>query len=237
MMQAVLRQGPPFLSTQGLNPFMPLYLDSADVKDVKQALNLGFVTGVTTNPSLIARTGRPGLDVLKDILALTKGIVFYQVTADDVHERAAQARQASGLDRARVMVKIPATTENLTLAAQLGSEGILCAITAVSSPAQAYLSTLVGALYIAPYVNRLTRELGDGIAILRDCVAITKGSRTKVIAASLKTPDEVVAAVLAGADDITIPLDLMMQMGEHELSNRAIEEFSAAMRAAAKVIS
>lgn len=210
---------------------MPLYLDSAQIEDVKQALRLGFVTGVTTNPSLIARTGRPGLEVLKDILSLSDGLVFYQVTADTLAERADQAREVAALDIRRVMVKIPATTDNHTLAAQLRSEGIQCAITAVSSAAQAYLSTLVGATYTIPYVNRLTRELGDGIAILRDCVAVARGTRTKVMAASLKTAEEAVAAVLAGADDITIPLELILALGDHPLSQRAIEDFAAALRA------
>lgn len=211
---------------------MAIYLDSAQVEDVRQALGLGFITGVTTNPGLIAQTGRPGLDVLKDILSLTDGLVFYQVTADRQSERGDQAREASALDVRRVMVKIPATTENFTLAAQLHSEGIQCAITAVSSPAQAYLSTQVGAAYTIPYVNRLTRELGDGIAILRDCAALTRGTTTKVMAASLKTADEVVAAALAGAVDVTIPLDLILALGNHPLSQKAIDDFASAMRLA-----
>jgi transaldolase len=206
---------------------MGLYVDTADMDDVRRAMALGFITGVTTNPALIAKVGRPGLDVLMDVLALTTGPVFYQVTAETVEGRAAQAREVSQMAPQRVFVKIPATTENLALAARLAREGILCAITAVSSPSQAYLSALAGAAYTIPYVNRLTRELGDGIAILRDCVAITRNTGTKVFAASLKTVDEVVAAVLAGAENITIPLDLILALGDHPLSQKAIEDFAA----------
>ncbi len=206
---------------------MGLYLDSADMDDVRRAMALGFITGVTTNPALIAKVGRPGMDVLRDVLALTTGPVFYQVTAAAVEGRAEQAREAARLAPERVFVKIPATTENLALAARLAGEGIQCAITAVSNPSQAYLSVLAGAAYTIPYVNRLTRELGDGVAILRDCVTITRHTGTKVLAASLKTVDEVVATVLAGADDITIPLELILALGDHPLSQKAIEDFAA----------
>jgi transaldolase len=206
---------------------MALFLDSADVEDVRQAMALGFVAGVTTNPTLIAQVGREGLAVLRDILSLTTGPVFYQVTAETVEGRAAQAREAAVLAPDRVFVKIPATTENLSMAARLAGETIRCAITAVSHPSQAYLAAMAGAAYAIPYVNRLTRQLGDGIAILRDCAAIVHSTPTRVLAASLKSTDEVVAALLGGAQDVTIPLDLLLKMGEHELTHQAIADFAA----------
>ncbi|MCP4542777.1 MAG: transaldolase [Chloroflexi bacterium] len=207
-----------------------LFLDSANVEDARRAIALGFVGGITTNPAIIAQVRRPGLDVLRDMLDITNGPVFYQVTAESVEERAAQAREAAGFAPDRVFVKIPATTENLTLTTNLSAEGIQCAVTAISHPSQAYLSALSGASYTIPYVNRLTRQLGDGIAILRDCATIVKSHPTKVLAASLKSVDEVIAAVLAGADDVTIPLDLILALGNHELSQKAIDDFAAAMK-------
>jgi transaldolase len=206
------------------------YLDSADINDVKQAMALGFVAGVTTNPSLVAKTNRPGLEVLKEILSLTHGNVWYQVTADDLTGRATQARQIFAIAPERIQVKIGATTENIGLTAQLAKEGISITVTAVSSAAQAYLAAEAGAKYIAPYVNRLTRQLGDGVAILKDCVQVCQGSETRVIAASLKTPQEVVAAVLAGTHDVTIPLPLILEMGNHPLSDKAIEDFAKAVK-------
>jgi transaldolase len=211
---------------------MALYIDSADINDVRCALGLGFIAGVTTNPALIAKTGRPGLDVLKEILALSNGPVFYQVTAETLEGRADQARVISALAPRRIHVKIPATTENIGLAARLTQDGMMCAVTAVSDPAQAYLAALAGATYVAPYVNRLSRQLGDGIAVLRRCVQAVQGTPTRVLAASLKSVDEVMQAVDAGAHDITIPLDLILKMGDHELSQKAIEEFAAATRSA-----
>ncbi len=210
---------------------MALFIDSADIEDVRQAFELGFVTGVTTNPALVAQTGRPGLEVLNDLLDLTNGPVFYQVTAATLKGRAEQARAASRLSPRRVQVKLGATTENISLAAHLAKEGILCCVTAVASPAQALVASLSAATYVATYVNRLTRQQGNGIEVVRLCAEVLKGSSTRLLAASLKSVDEVVDAVLAGANDITLPLELILRLGDHDLSDQAIEEFTAAMQA------
>jgi transaldolase len=175
----------------------------------------------------MARAGRPAREVIQDILDLTTGPVFYQVTAGEVAARANQARSIARLAPNRVVVKIPATTENLALAAHLKTEGISCAITAVASPAQVYLASLAGASYAAVYVNRLTRQLGDGIQVVSKCVAIARTSPIRILAASLKSVDEVIATLLTGVPDITLPLDLILQLGEHELSRKAVEEFAA----------
>ena len=206
---------------------MTLFLDSANIDDVQQAVRLGIVTGVTTNPALMAKTGRRARDVIQDILALTTGPVFYQVTAGEAALRLEQAHSMARLAPDRVVIKIPATMENLALATRLKGEGISCAITAVASPAQVYLASLAGASYAAVYVNRLTRQLGDGIHVVRECVAIARASPIRVLAASLKSVEEVVATLLTGVSDITIPLELILRLGEHELSRKAIEEFAA----------
>jgi transaldolase len=205
---------------------MSIYLDSAHLEDARRAQALGFVVGITTNPALVAQAGRPGLDIVRDLLTLTGGYVFYQVIADTVEERLEEAREASRLDPARVMIKIPATTENLAMAAELVAGDVLCAITAVSAASQAYLSAMVGATFTIPYVNRLTRQLGDGLAVVRDCKAAVEGSETRVLAASLKSPEEVMSSIYAGADDVTIPLDIILQMGNHPLSDKAIQDFA-----------
>lgn len=208
---------------------MTLFLDSASLDDVRRACDLGFVGGVTTNPALVAKAGRPGMDILRDILAAQPGPVFYQVTAPGVEGREEEARQASALAPERVFVKIPATTENLSMAARLTGDGILCAITAVSHPAQAYVAVEAGCAYAIPYVSRLTRQMGDGLSVLRQCAQLAAGTSTKILAASLKSPQEVTDAVLAGTQDITVPLDILLALGEHELSYRAIEDFDRAL--------
>ena len=207
---------------------MALFLDSAKADEARRAVALGFVAGVTTNPTLVAEARRPGLEILGDLLGITAGLVFYQVTADTVSGRAEQAYAAAQVARARVVVKIPATTENLALTSRLASEGILCCVTAISHPAQAYLSGLAGARYAVPYVNRLTRQTGDGIAVVRGCAAMVKGTATRLLAASLKSVDEVVAALQAGADDVTLPLNLLLSLGDHALSQKAIDDFASA---------
>lgn len=207
---------------------MSIFLDSAQLDDVKRAMQLGFVGGVTTNPSHIARTGRPGLDVLHDLLDLTDGPVFYQVTAATVEERYAQAWELHSLCPERIVVKIPATTENLALTSRLVRAGVDCLVTAVASPAQVYLAAQAGAHYVAPYVNRLTRQVGDGVSIVREMAQILQGTQTEILAASLKSVDEAVAVLLAGAHHVTAPLDLILAMGEHPFSQQAIIEFNQA---------
>lgn len=210
---------------------MGIYLDSADPNDAQQAQQLHFVEGITTNPTLIAGTGRPGLDVLADLVEIFDGHIFYQVTAETVEARYDQAWEAHEIRPDKVVIKIPATIENLTLTSRLVDAGIECAITAIYSPAQAYLAAQVDASFAIPYVNRITRQLGDGLAVVRDVARILHGTETQVLAASLKSVDEVVATILAGAQHVTVPLDLILAMGDHALSRQAIEEFKASLKA------
>lgn len=208
---------------------MGIYLDSAIPAEVERAQKLLFVEAVTTNPTLIARTGRSGLEVLGELVEIFDGHVFYQVTAATIEARYEEAWEAHEIRPDKVVINIPATTENFSLAARLEDAGIECAMTAVYSPAQAYLTAQVEAAFAIPYVNRITRLSGDGIAVVRDIVRILAGSQTEVLAASLKSIDEVTAAFLAGAHHVTIPLDLVLAMGEHQYSRQAIADFEASM--------
>lgn len=210
---------------------MGILLDSANPDEVRRAQELGFLDDVTTNPTLIAQTGRPGLDVLGELVEIVKGHVFYQVTAEDVEARYDEAWEAHEVRPDKVILKIPATIENFALTTRLVQNGIECAITAVTTPAQAYLASQVNASFAIPYVNRLTRQLGDGVAIARDMVRILEPTETEVLAASLKSVDEVVATMLAGVRHVTIPLDLILAMGEHELSQQAIAQFNESLKA------
>jgi transaldolase len=206
---------------------MAIFLDSAMIEDVRHAKALGFVEAVTTNPTHISRTGRPGLDVLREILTVFNGPVFYEVTAESVGARIEQIWEAHQTGAGRVVIKVPATTENYTLVSQLTPGGITFCVTAACSAMQAYLAAQVGAAFVAPYVNRLTRQLGDGLAVVRDMASILQGTETRVLAASLKSVDEAAAALKAGAQHITMPLDLIMTLGEHELTRQAMAEFAA----------
>jgi transaldolase len=211
---------------------MALFLDSAMAEDARRVAELGFVWGATTNPALMARTGREPAEVIAEFCDLLPGTVFYQLTAPTLAEREAEALRMVDINPVKVGIKIPCTTENLGLLAGLTDEGITCAVTAIFSAYQAYLACEAGAHYILPYVNRSTRLQGDGPGLVREMLAIIAATDTgaELLAASIKTPAEVVETVLAGAHHLTLPLDLILALGEHPLSGQAIADFDRAMK-------
>lgn len=206
---------------------MALYLDSAEIEDVRQAMALGFVAGITTNPMLIARTGRSAQEVIADLCGLSPGAVFYQLTERTPEAMEAEARRFHALSPEQVVLKVPCDLQGLALVARISSE-IPCALTAVFSAAQACLAGEAGARYVIPYVNRMTKLSGDGLALLsRMAEVLTRaGQGTEILAASLKSPTEVVAALTHGAHHVTVPLAVIREMAEHRLSTLAIEEFA-----------
>lgn len=208
---------------------MTLYLDSASAAEARQAMALGFVSGITTNPTLMAKVqGRP-FDIIAELADLCPGPVFYQLTAPTVAEREAEARRVLAL-RPNIALKIGMTTENLTLAAKLAKEGVKVGMTASYSAAQTYLACQANVLYSIAYVNRSTRLQGDGLALVAEMRAVIDAveTTTKILVASLKSPAEVVQAVIAGAHAVTVPLALLLELGNHPLSDQAIEEFARA---------
>jgi transaldolase len=208
---------------------MAFYLDSAFVEDARRAAELGFVAGITTNPRLIVRAGRPAGEIIPELCdALGAGLVFHQLVASTVAEREGEARRFAALRPGRVGLKIPCTTENLALLHCLASDGITCAVTAIFSAHQAYAACEAGADYLIPYVNRSTRLQGDGIALVEELVAVAQatGGHAEVLAASFRSLREVVDAALAGAHHVTVSLDLLLHMGDHTLSGQAIAEFA-----------
>lgn len=208
---------------------MTLYLDSASAAEARQAMALGFVGGITTNPTLMAKVqGRP-FDIIAELADLCPGPVFYQLTAPTVAEREAEARRVLAL-RPNIALKIGMTTENLALAAKLAKEGVKVGMTASYSAAQTYLACQANVLYSIAYVNRSTRLQGDGLALVAEMRAVIDAveTTTKILVASLKSPAEVVQAVIAGAHAVTVPLALLLELGNHPLSDQAIEEFARA---------
>jgi transaldolase len=206
---------------------MAIFLDSALAADAERAAALGFVTGATTNPTLVAASGLPAEKVVTTLCRLLPGIVFHQVTGSTVAEREAEAHRFAALVPGRVGIKVPTTTENLALAHRLVAAGLVVGMTAIFSPAQVALARAAGAAYVLPYVDRSTRLLGDGIALVRDMRAVA-GDRPEILAASVKTPEQAVATLAAGAQHLALPMAVIEAMGEHELSNAAIEEFARA---------
>ncbi|MGC8874165.1 MAG: transaldolase family protein [Chloroflexia bacterium] len=206
---------------------MALYLDSAQVEEVRQAIAWGFVTGVTTNPKLMAQAGRPAEEVVSEICRLCPGPVFYQPVATEPFALEEEGRHFSALSPAQIVLKIPASLENFAILARLAPE-IPCAATAVFSPGQAYLAAEAGARYVIPYVNRMTRYSGRGIALVAEIAEVLRatGRRTELLAASLREVDEVLACLSAGAHHVTLPFTLIREMAAHPLSEQAIAEFA-----------
>lgn len=211
---------------------MALFLDSASIEEAERAAELGFVWGATTNPDLIVQAGRDPVDVIADLCALLPGVVFYQLAAPTLREREAEALRMVEIDPARVGLSIPCTTENLGLVASLTDEGITCGVTAIFSPNQAYLACEAGAHFILPYVNRSTRLQGGGPGLVSAMLAVIEAADTgtELVATDIKTPAEVAETVLVGAHNLSLPLDLILSLGEHPLSQQVNAEFEAAMR-------
>jgi transaldolase len=206
---------------------MSLYLDSAYPQEARRAFAAGLVSGITTNPTLIAQTRHPAMEVITQLCDLSTGIVFHQLAEESTASRKKEAERMAGIRPGRVGLKIPCTYENLALAAYLVRAGYIVGITAIFSTAQVYLVCQAGAQYILPYVNRSTRLLGDGVGLVRGMRAVidAEGASTQIIAASIKNPDEAVSTLLAGAHHLTLPLKLIESMGNHPLSDKAIEDF------------
>lgn len=210
---------------------MAVYVDSADPEEIRKALATGFVRGVTTNPILIARTGRTPEEVVAEICQLEPIELFYQPFATGREGMKGELHRireiATRFPRPPVLIpKIPATWEGLSLVKELAQEG-QCSVTAVYSPAQAYLARQAGARYVIPYVNRATRFGGNGPLLVAEIAEVLEGSQVEIIAASLKSPDEVIEALVNGAHHVTVPFQVLKTMANHPLSLQAVEEFAS----------
>jgi transaldolase len=212
---------------------MAIYLDSADLVDARAAVTLGFVEGFTTNPALLARHDVAPIRRFAELLEVFgRGPGFYQPTSASVEAAAREAREAVALAPDRVVVKLPARTALFSLAARLSGHGLRCAMTAVYAPAQAVLAHAVGVGWVIPYVDRARRldPAGEGLVGSLSAVLRPLGGRVRILAASLKEPEQVAKAIAWGAHDVTVPLDVLERIGDHRLSEQAIEEFDEAVR-------
>jgi transaldolase len=203
-----------------------ILIDSADVNEVRQAVELGFVRGCTTNPALLAKVDAEPRAVIEELCRLVPGPVFYQLTGSNRQARAREAEEFHRIAPDKVVLKVPMTTENMALVAELSPE-IPCAATAVFSAHQTLLAIEAGCTYVIPYVNRATRLTGDGLKLVREMLEVIRvsGKAVEIVAASIKSPEEAAGAFLAGAHHLTLPLDVLLGLGEHQFSRAAIAEF------------
>lgn len=207
---------------------MALYLDSADVGEARLAAELGFVAGVTTNPAIMARAGRPAEEVIADLCAILPGTIFQQVISPPGPALEAEIERFRAIS-ANVAFKVPCTLEFLRVAHGLAQQGVIVAVTAVFGGGQAYSAAQAGARYVIPYVNRVTRLCGDGPALVAEIAGILDGSPCEILAASIKSPAEAVDTLLAGAEHVTLPWEVLAAMAEHPLTALALEEFARSL--------
>lgn len=207
---------------------MQIFLDTADVKEIRELAALGLVDGVTTNPSLIAKEGRPFREIVAEILSIVDGPISLEVVGTEAPGMLVEARELAKLHK-NVVVKIPLIAEGLKAVKQLSQEGIKTNVTLCFSACQALLAAKAGATYISPFVGRLDDISVVGMDLVRQIVAIYENYNyaTFVLAASLRSPTHFVDAALAGAHVCTLPPAVLRQLIKHPLTDIGLERFLA----------
>jgi transaldolase len=205
---------------------MKLFMDTAAIEDIRTAARWGVLDGVTTNPTLFAKVGGSYDDVLREICGLTPGPVSAEVVAADVEGMLDEGRHFAAL-APNIVVKVPMSEEGLEAIARLRAEGIRTNCTLVFSANQGLLAAKAGASLLSPFVGRLDDINEDGMAVVRELVAIVDGYGldAEVLAASIRSPRHVTQAALAGAHIATVPLAVLRQMVHHPLTDSGIATF------------
>ena len=207
---------------------MQFFLDTADIDEIKTALDWGMIDGITTNPSLIAKQGKPYLPTVKEIANLVPGPVSGEVLALDYDEMFDQAHRLAALAE-NVVVKVPLNPQGLKLVRVLTGEGIKTNVTLCFSAAQALVAAKAGATYISPFVGRLDDVGEEGMKLIEDIVGIYQNFEfaTQVLVASARHPIHVVQAAQIGADVVTIPFKVLEQLYKHPLTDVGLDKFLA----------
>lgn len=210
---------------------MRFFIDTADVNEIRNAAAMGIVAGVTTNPSLIAKSGRDFKEVIEEITSLVDGPISGEVkaTTTDSADMIAEGREIAAI-HPNMVVKIPMTGEGLKAIAALSKEGIKTNCTLIFSANQALLAARAGATYVSPFLGRLDDISESGIELIEKIVAIFgqyPDIDTQIIAASIRNTTHVTECALAGADIATVPYKVLMQMLKHPLTDAGIEKFKA----------
>ena len=207
---------------------MQLFIDSANVDEIREIASWGVLSGVTTNPSLAAKEGRDFTEMLTEICAIVDGDVSAEVVAIDTAGMLAEAEPLLAVSD-KVTIKLPLTPAGLAACRALSDRGVRTNVTLCFSATQAILAAAAGATYVSPFVGRVDDTANDGIALLEEICEVfaTHGATTKVLAASLRHPQHVVQAALAGADVATLPAKVFQQMVRHPLTDRGLEQFLA----------
>lgn len=205
---------------------MRFFIDTADVEEIKQAHMRGWVDGVTTNPSLIAKTGKPFFEVIKSICQLVEGPVSAEVIGLEADQMFREGKELAKIAD-NVVVKIPMTENGMIAVKKLTAEGIKTNVTLVFSAVQALLAAKAGATMVSPFVGRLDDIGQDGMELIAEVIQIydSYDFATDVLVASVRSPLHLQRAALMGADIATIPYKVMQQLTHHHLTDKGIKIF------------
>jgi len=205
---------------------MQIFLDSTDTKQIRELAASGLVDGVTTNPSLIAKSGRPMLEVIAEICDIVEGPISAESVAIE-HKIMVQEGKKLAAVASNVVVKLPLTKDGLIACAELAQEGINVNVTLCFSAVQALLAAKAGAAYISPFIGRLDDVGADGAGLIGDIRQIydNYGYDTEILAASIRNAEHVRASALAGADCATIPPEVFLTLFKHPLTDKGLDQF------------
>lgn len=205
---------------------MKLFIDTANVEEIREAYSLGVICGVTTNPSLIAREGRNFAQVVREIVSIVDGPVSAEAISTDAPGMVSEAVELAAI-HPNIVVKIPMTADGLKATKILADKNIRTNVTLIFSANQALLAARAGATYVSPFVGRLDDISQDGMDLVCDIMEIFDRYQlqTRVIAASIRHPVHVIAAAKAGAHIATVPYKVIMQMIRHPLTDAGVKKF------------
>ncbi len=208
---------------------MKFFIDSADIAEIRDLAETGLVDGITTNPSLVAKTGRPFVEVVKEICSIVSGPVSAEVTATDTKGMLAEGRKLARIAD-NIAVKVPLTRDGLKACRMLRDEGTMVNVTLCFSAAQALLAAKAGASFISPFVGRLDDVGMDGMELVSDIVQIYSqydAITTEILVASIRHPVHVVQAAKMGAHVATLPPDVLRKLFNHPLTDKGLAAFLA----------
>ena len=205
---------------------MKLYLDTANVKEIQEGANLGLIDGVTTNPSLVAREGRSFKEMLLEICNLIDGPISAEVVETELDAMIKEGRELAKVHN-NIVVKIPLIMEGLRATRVLAAEGIRVNVTLCFSPAQALLAAKAGAWCVSPFIGRLDDVSSNGMELIRQILTIYHNYDfpTQVLVASVRTPQQVAEAALAGGHICTMPYSIFQQLVKHPLTDIGLKKF------------
>ncbi|MFO0774815.1 MAG: fructose-6-phosphate aldolase [Nitrospiraceae bacterium] len=207
---------------------MQIFLDTANVKEIQEAANMGLLDGVTTNPSLVVKEGRSFRDVLQEICKIVDGPISAEVVSVEAEAMIAEGRELAKIHK-NIVVKVPLIPEGLKATKRLSSEGIRVNVTLCFSPSQALLAAKAGAWCVSPFIGRLDDISADGMELIRQIVSIYKNYdyKTLILVASVRHPQHVVEAALAGGHIATLPYSVFQQLFKHPLTDAGLKKFLA----------